>query len=134
MSNSNNKVVMYSVTENNKVLMYSVTESIIDDKGVYVFTPAPIRLTKNRDKLMSFLDDYILTEIESTIKDDEERDEFTKIHVDVDQNWWKNLNNTSFPIEPDNYPEHIIITHTETSIGMTYHVCLHINEGYIEFL
>jgi hypothetical protein len=118
----------------NKVLMYSVTEAIIDDNGVFVFAPAPIRLTKNRDKLMSFLDNYILTEIEAVIKYDKEDDEHTEIHVDVDQNWWKNLNNTSFPIEPDNYPEQISITKPLTSIGMTSYIALFISEGYIVFL
>lgn len=119
---------------NNKVQMYSVTEAIFDDKGRIVFTPVPICLTKNRDKLMSFLDNYILTEIKSIDKDDEECDDFTKISVDVDQNWWKNLNNKFWPIEPDNYPEHIIIEETQTSIGMPNYICLYINESYIEFL
>lgn len=119
---------------NNKVRMYSVTEAINDDKGRFVFTPVPICLTNNRNKLISFLDNYILTEIKSIDKDDEERDEFTNIRVDVDQNWWKNLNSIFYPIEPDNYPEHIIIAETQTSIDATNYICLYINESYIEFL
>ena len=119
---------------NNKVLMYSITEFISDSKGIFIFTPTPLCLTTNRDKLMSFLDNYILTEIKGIDEDDKECDEFTKIHVDVDHNWWQNLNNISFPIEPNNYPECIIIEETQTSINVTSYICLYISESYIAFL
>lgn len=119
----------------NKVLMYSVCEMCLGESGSFIeCQPIPLCLTNDREKLFNFIDEYILDFIDFINEEDEADEEYTKISIEVDQQWWKNLNDKTWPIGPNNYPSNVIIEHTMTGIDCTTYTILYISESYIEFV
>lgn len=122
----------------NKTQYYSVCEFIASENRMALeFTPTPICITSSRDKLMCFLDNYLLNHIKVTDEDDAVMGEKTELSITIDQNWWQNRNNRTWPLHPiDDYPSYIIIKQTLTNrtFSASNYLCLHINRSFIEFL